>query len=333
MIGNSFTDDATEYLNWIVKNSGIDENTCCVYRVTQGGSSLQTWRDKYKNNAIVSLERKAGLLAMGLTEGTLQELLHQNWDVVSLQQLSNYSNDITTYSPYLTELLSYIKSDCLNKNIAICWHLTWSYCSKHTSEGPKGYVGWSSIVSTVEQMIRKYGVDIVIPSGTAIQNARATTITTEKSLTRDGLHLDSIGKYIAGCTVFESLFEPVYGISLLNISWHPQNITDSVAAIARTSAIKAVDNWHEAPFIISSELKDEFLIFPNPTTDYVMIYTDSISNPIVCAIYDSLGKRIYKEKILINGIFRIDFSQFKRGTYTIQLKCGKIEKTQRIEKL
>ena len=64
-----------------MQNSGIDEKTCCVYRVTQGGSQLQTWRDKYKNNVHVSLEKRAGLFSMDITEGTLKEILHQNYSL------------------------------------------------------------------------------------------------------------------------------------------------------------------------------------------------------------------------------------------------------------
>lgn len=333
MIGNSFTDDVTEYIGEIVKNAGIDERTCCVYRVTQGGSSLQTWRDKYKNNAIVSLVRKAGLLDMDITEGTLQEIIHQKWDVISLQQLSNYTNDVATFSPYLEDILSYIKKDCLNKQVAFCWHLTWSYWSEHTASGPKEYAGWASIVSTVDKMIQKYGIDIIIPSGTAIQNARTTELNTAKSLTRDGYHMDyTIGRYIIACTLFESLFEPVYGTSVYNVTWYPKDVTDFKAGIARDCAIKAVNNWHNAT--LSQEIGSrDFIIFPNPATECIYIYNDSIPSPIQCSIYDNEGKRIVKEKIHSNGIDSINISRLNRGIYTIQLKCGKIEKTQRIEKL
>ena len=247
MIGNSFTDDVTEYIGEIVQNSGIDQETCCVYRVTQGGSQLQTWSDMYINNTHVALEKKAGLLSMNITEGAMSEILHQNWDVISLQQLSNYSNDISTFSPYLEDLISYIKTDCTNEKVALCWHLTWSYWEGHTAAGPKEYVGWESIVSTVKDMNRTYGIDIIIPSGTAIQNARATELNTEKSLTRDGYHMDyGIGRYIIACTLYESLFQPVYGTSISNISWYPTSISETMGMLARNCATNAVLHWDEA---------------------------------------------------------------------------------------
>ena len=333
LIGNSFTDDVTEYIGEIVQNSGIDEKTCCVYRVTQGGSQLQTWRDKYKNNAHVSLEKRAGLFSMDITEGTLKEILHQQWDVVSLQQLSNYSDDITTFTPYLEDLLSYITQDCLNKQVAICWHLTWSYWEGHTAMGPKEFAGWEKIVSAVEQMTKNYGIDIIIPSGTAIQNARATELNTDKSLTRDGYHIDyGVGRYIIACTLYETLFTPVYGKSIENIFWHPQQFSDTIAFQARECAIKAVDDWHKSP-LKSSEETSMFFVFPNPITDSVFIYFRSTSETVHCTIHDITGKKVFKEKIATNKVSSIDMSYFPKGLYIIQLKSDSVIKTQRIEKL
>ena len=333
MIGNSFTYDATEYIGEIVHYSGIDENTCCVYRViTEGGDQLKDWRDRYRWKSVRSIEKVAGHLTMGITNGTLQELFHQNWDVISLQQLSRYSIDISTYSPYLEDLLSYIYKDCVNKDVAICWNLPWSSWVEYANQDTNEYDGWQKIVSATEEMIQKYGVDIIIPSGTAIQNARATKLNTEKSLTRDGHHIDlGIGRYIVACTLYESLFEPVYGITIQNILWHPNMITNTMAKLARECVSKAIDNWHDTTNLENMTYNDEIIISPNPVTKYVFICNVSKTNPVTCIIYDSMGRRIYKEKIL--GYTYIDFSNYKRGIYTIQLKSGKTIKTQHIEKI
>lgn len=333
MIGNSFTDDVTEYIGEIVQNSGIDQKTCCVYRVTQGGSQLQTWRDKYINNTHVALEKKAGLLSMNITEGTMREILHQDWDVISLQQLSNYSNDISTFSPYLEDLISYIKTDCTNEKVALCWHLTWSYWGGHTAMGPKEYVGWESIVSTVKDMNRTYGIDIIIPSGTAIQNARATELNTGKSLTRDGYHMDyGIGRYIIACTLYESLFQPVYEPHISDILWHPTSINDTMAISARNCATKAVLHMDEAP-LENIDTDETYFIFPNPATDSLYIYCISDTETVHFTIHNITGKKMSKGKISTNKLSLIDTSNFPKGIYIIQLKCGKTIKTQRIEKI
>ena len=257
MIGNSFTDDATQYLDDIVAKSGIDLNTCCVYRLTQGGADLLTWCYNYENFSTKSIERKAGMYTMPITNGTVQELLSQDWDVISLQQVSYLSNNFNTYSPYLDNLISYIKTDCTNKNVSICWHMTWSYWGLYPEKGPKETTGWQSIVNTVKEMQTAYGIDIIVPSGTCIELARGTSLNTKYSLTRDGKHIAfGVGRYILACTVFETLFAPVYGKTIIdNASRHELNevekqntyecrsVTDKNALLCQLLAVKATGQW------------------------------------------------------------------------------------------
>lgn len=215
MIGNSFTDDATEYLADIVAKSGIDINTCCVYKLTQGYADLSTWCFNYNNYATRTIERKAGKLTMPVTNGTIQELLSQDWDVISLQQVSTLSNNFNSFAQNLDNLVSYIKTDCTNKKVSVCWHMTWSLWSGYNDIAPKGNEGWSNIVATTKKMQTMYGINIIIPTGTAIQIARDTKLNTTHSLTRDGRHLAyGVGKYLAACSVYEAIIAPTYGISI-----------------------------------------------------------------------------------------------------------------------
>ncbi len=260
MIGNSFTDDATDYLYDIVLKSGINLNTCCIYKLTQGSTTLKNWEDNYKNDATKSIIRKAGNITMPITNGTIQELLSQDWDVISLQQLSTQSATFSTFSPYLDNLISYIKTDCPNKQVSLCWHMTWSLWSGYAENSPRGEEGWKSIVATAQQMQTMYGIDILIPTGTAIQIARGTELNTVHSLTRDGRHLSyGVAKYIAACSVYQTLIAPIYGISIAgNRSRHTitnaekeesyykndyRNVTDTNAAACQSSAAQAVAHW------------------------------------------------------------------------------------------
>ena len=257
MIGNSFTDDATEYLGDIVAKSGIDLNTCCVYSLTQGYADLSTWSANYNNFSTKSIERKAGKYTMPITNGTVEELLSQDWDVISLQQVSTLSNKFRSLSPSLDNLISYIKTDCTNKNVSICWHMTWSYWGLYPEKGPKETTGWQSIVNTVKEMQTAYGIDIIVPSGTCIELARGTSLNTKYSLTRDGKHIAfGVGRYILACTVFETLFAPVYGKTIIdNASRHELNevekqntyecrsVTDKNALLCQLLAVKATGQW------------------------------------------------------------------------------------------
>lgn len=347
MIGNSFTEDATEYIGGLIKNSPIDSRTCCVYVLTQGGAELKTWCLKYEDDTVsVSIRRKGGNLLMPVTKGSVRDILHQQWDIVSIQQVSMHSNNINTFTPWLQNLIGYIQTDCTNEAVKICWHETWSYDVGKQSSGPKGEAGWYSIVSTVEEVQRITGIELIIPSGTAIQNARNTMLNTPHSLTRDGQHIAyGVGQYILACTVFEALFYPVYGVSVFGNNYRPSipdyrkekslyeylDITDEFAEQSQICAQEAVNNWK-----VLSEYKErteEVTVFPNPTTDSIFVFLKSTDDVVICSIYDTNGKRVFKEKIPANNLHVIDISKLKRGTYSLQLKSGKTVKTQRIEKL
>ena len=75
-------------------------------------------------------------------------------------------------------------------------------------------------------------IDFVIPSGTAIQNARTSSL--GDTLTRDGYHLSVIGRYIAGLTYAYKLT----GVSIENIEYAPYGVTEEVRKIC----IKSVQN-------------------------------------------------------------------------------------------
>lgn len=88
------------------------------------------------------------------------------------------------------------------------------------------YERWLLIALAVQQMVMSDGIDVLIPEGTAIQNARNTSLNTEAELTRDGTHLDlGIGRYLAACTWLQSIFAPVFGISILGNKALPEVIT------------------------------------------------------------------------------------------------------------
>ena len=65
---------------------------------------------------------------------------------------------------------------------------------------------YQAIADAVKKAAKANKIKIVIPSGTAIQNARTSFI--GDHLNRDGYHLDvKIGRYTAACTWFERIFK------------------------------------------------------------------------------------------------------------------------------
>lgn len=333
-IGNSFTEDAVEYIDEITDTSGINKNTFCVYILTKGGTHLGNWATTYEQNDTVTIYKKAGSIIMPITTGTMSEIFQQNWDVISLQQLSTKSGDIRTFSPYLENLITAIQKDCTNKAVALCWHLTWSAWEEYNENTPKGINGWSRIVSTTDNMIQKYGIDIIIPSGTAIQNARASQLNTPKALTRDGRHLDlGIGRYIAASTLYEAIFYPIFKISISTNTFIPQNVTENDILIAKQIVQQAIDNWHYLQ-CDSTITSDSIQIFPNPVKDVLSVLVQAPNeNTAQISIFDSLGKLKLKDEIQTNMYQSINLSKFAHGKYTIIVYVGNKKHTQSIEKL
>lgn len=233
-IGNSYTEDLTAYLSALIGSSGanIPLSKLCVYTLTQSSSSLQTWVNNYESGTSKSISRVAGSITMGTTSGTVAQILAQDWDVVIMQQLSTYANRYNTFNPYLTKMIGYIRENCTNQQVALAWQSVWSYKEGHTAGGVTygdSEERWAEICAATKQMMHKDGIDIIIPTGTAIQNARsyqeldptfnAGNIDDNENIgevTRDGTHLEfGVGRYIAACTFFQTLIAPMFGVSVL----------------------------------------------------------------------------------------------------------------------
>lgn len=224
-IGNSYTQDATAYLDEIVKAAGIDSKTCCVYIVAQQSASLQDWVQNiyiYRNE-MVKLTRVVGDIEMPVTEGTMSQLLAQDWTVVTIQQISSLSGRYSSFYPYSLLFIDEILANCTNPHVTIGFNMSWTYASFYEHSKRWGEEFWLDVASTTEQVCEKDGIDLIIPTGTAIQNARNTSLMDASELTRDGIHLSfGVGRYIAACTWFQTLFAPMYGVSVLgNPSTHP----------------------------------------------------------------------------------------------------------------
>src|SRR5699024_7734490 len=87
-----------------------------------------------------------------------------------------------------------------------------------------------------KQAKKLINADLIIPSGTAIQNGRTSII--GDNFNRDGHHLNILGRYTASCTWFEALF----GESVIGNTFKPDELTDYEAEIAQHAAHLAIEN-------------------------------------------------------------------------------------------
>ena len=110
-IGNSFSQDAQEWLHQIAVANGVDLETT---NLMIGGCSLEThWNNMNSGEAAYYLEQNGKNMdrMVTLDEG----LALDTWDVVTVQQVSHHSGQPQTYIPYLTDLVTYVREKCPGK--------------------------------------------------------------------------------------------------------------------------------------------------------------------------------------------------------------------------
>lgn len=227
-IGNSFTEDATEYLPYIVKSAGLDNVT--IARLIIGGGSLQQHLDLYKNNSAVHIFQvstdQGGWSTVSTTYPFKKAIEYADWDIITFQQVSGDAGRYETYQPFLDDLVKIVKLNCRNAGVILGWQMTWAYGTGSTHESFKYYDHdqikmYQAINRAVKTMIPYTGIDLVIPSGTAIQNLRNTALNNPPlDLTRDGHHIDfGAGRYTLACTWFQTLIAPCFHTSITNTSF------------------------------------------------------------------------------------------------------------------
>jgi hypothetical protein len=148
----------------------------------------------------------------------------------------------------LPALIDEVKS--VSPNSKIAFNLTWLGEHTHRHHEIVSYGGnmalmREKLVETTKAMVcDEPRVDLLIPTGTAIENARTSHI---GLLTRDCYHLSvDKGRFIAALTLISTLS----GIDAANICWTPEGVDE----YAKNVAIESVKNAQKAPISITDSL-------------------------------------------------------------------------------
>lgn len=163
----------------------------------------------------------------------------QDWDYVSFQQASHDSGKFETYAD-LDSLILHV-DEKLPPKTRLIWHQTWAYApqSNHKAfaqyERDQKVMYYSIMAASYRTYARQKLLNLFIPSGTAIENAR--DMTADRDFTRDGYHLNTTtGRYVAACAWFESIFR----INVETMHYTPKNLPLQDAALLRKAAHVAV---------------------------------------------------------------------------------------------
>ena len=203
-IGNSFTNNATQYLFDIAVAEGMTDVT--VARLYIPSSTLQMHADNAVNDAPNYTYYKTTTGLWDTTENAtlLQGLQDEDWDIIVLQQHSGRSGLPETFDGHLERLVDYVNQNKTNPDAKLVWHMAWAYQSDSDQSvfaeyGRDQQVMYNAITTVAQQKILpNEAFCALIPAGTAIQNARTSSF--GDTLTADGYHLNKMGKVIAAYT-------------------------------------------------------------------------------------------------------------------------------------
>ncbi|SUJ02794.1 Uncharacterised protein [Sphingobacterium spiritivorum] len=167
-------------------------------------------------------------------------LVDEPWDYISFQQASPLSGKYETYKSDLPALFAYVKAHVRYPSTKYILHQTWAYQQDSKHDGFANYDRsqlkmYEAIAHTSQQAFKLIPFDLLVPAGTAVQNARTSFIADH--YTRDGYHLNlDYGRFTAACTWFETLFQQDVTTNV----YKPLKVTDIQAEIAKKAAHEAV---------------------------------------------------------------------------------------------
>ena len=260
-IGNSFSDDGTEYLPALLENLNVENVE--VARLYVGGCTLEQHVNFYDNSeaAYKFYHSKAGenKWVENPEKVTMQYALAMGeWDIITMQQASGFSGMYDSYTPYLGRLIEAVKK--AQPQAELVWHMTWSYSSDSNHKHYKHYNNNQqqmniAIDNCLHTLLAEFDeIERIVPSGTAVKSLRKSAINNyPKDLTRDGFHMGhGAGRYALACTWYETLVEPYTGKSMmgntLRVCGGLVSVSDIVALYCQKAAKKAAKH----PFKVSN---------------------------------------------------------------------------------
>lgn len=341
-IGNSFTENSTCYLSKMVKAAGIDAKNMCLYTCIRGGGSFSSfincWNDNDKIGYAISkvvggVDLKIASSATPYDGSNLRKAFTEcKWDLIVIQQVSHYSYLYDLWNKdgaggHLQELINLIRT--YQPQAAIGANLN------HASYmlGNNTYYQFLRIADSYRQFCNDYGIDFVIPYGTAIQNIRQSSINTTRygfSNPNDQHHLASgVGQYVANAAYFTALITPRYGVSIIGNSYrvsisdsqrnsanYPDeliSVTDENAYLCQKSAVLAVHDMFNINNPDNTSILTDGEAYTNSSqlNNQKIFYARTFNNTKWQSLYIpfSMGYDDWKDEFdvaYINGIRQID---------------------------
>ncbi len=118
-VGNSFSENATRYLPQLAQEGGHE---LIIGKAVKGGCSFQQHWDAVEAWRANPDDPRAKIYG---NKSLHEQLGTEPWDVITVQQYSLHSSDVTTYRPFAPKLVAHLTS--LRPAAEIVVHQTWAY--------------------------------------------------------------------------------------------------------------------------------------------------------------------------------------------------------------
>jgi hypothetical protein len=279
-IGNSFTKDAVEHLPGMVAAADITDLK--MAHMYYGGRTIPEYNNGYATTSDYTCYRYTpGTAAWSTHTGyTIRQIVEEGpWDIVSIQEHTGNAcawNWTASEKSAIEGLIAKIKANQATspKFVYIMSQAygdpTLPMIAAFTGNTAKNVIinnfgsnqtlMFNTIVEQAKKVLAETEVEKIIPTGTVLQNLRATPLNTPMDLTRDSYHMDyGLARYAAACAVFESIITPEYGKNLDGNTYRYSSnnttpgsystpVTDTNVPIALQAARDALANpWITAP--------------------------------------------------------------------------------------
>jgi outer membrane protein assembly factor BamE (lipoprotein component of BamABCDE complex) len=239
-IGNSFSQDAVE--QYLYELAAAEDIPVVIGNLYIGGCTLAKHL-KNANKDLPHYEYRKIINGVKTEKNSVKlsdALKDENWDYISMQQASGVSGIYKTYEESLPQLVAYVKAHATNKHVKLMLHQTWAYAANSDHGEFPNYncnqmTMYKALVDSYNKAAKLVKIKIIIPSGTAIQNGRTSSL--GDTFNRDGYHLElTYGRYTAACTWFEKIFKK----NVIGNTFAPAGVSDKVKSIAQRAAHAAV---------------------------------------------------------------------------------------------
>lgn len=210
-IGNSFLSYPLSAFQNVIDLSEVATSKYTMQIEGSTGTPLsQVLSAIRNNNQLPAVHRIFGGAGSVNSSNWRTDLIY-DWDYIIFQQNSDNAADYTTYRPYLDAVVEAARRYSTNHRVKIGWQMIWD--KRHGFNDTMR----ENILLNSKKVMDDCGIDFVIPSGTAVENAWANNLPIDYQLTGWPKGLDTSGhpkkilQYVVAATWYQTLYNQFVG--------------------------------------------------------------------------------------------------------------------------